>query len=304
MSVRPASRDLAVRDLRTYSESAMVMAASADGRLAATLRFCRFPDADQTWLWCHLLVEGEMYAFTSHDLACDRERLAGAAQARYVAPPMDASLERDGQAAELSAVRIEASLPMHRSSTAPHGPGPVAARLSGVFTPGHTLAAGVLQGRDEVYGELSGEIEVDGRRLGFEGPAKFHEQHQEGPRFQAPFCYSWLAGRDVAATTLLFARGASGGWAMADGEAALKDMIIDPPGERRRVEYLTESAGRMPGELDALVRYQIPIYDRAWRGSFVKGVVDGRSVVGVVNDWLAEPDIYLAARARIGKNRA
>lgn len=64
------SRDLAVRGSKAYSESAMVMSVTPDGRSALTLRFCRFPVEGQTWLWCHVFHEGRFYAFTSHDLAC------------------------------------------------------------------------------------------------------------------------------------------------------------------------------------------------------------------------------------------
>ena len=28
---------------------------------ALTLRFCRFPEENQTWLWCHILTEGRLY---------------------------------------------------------------------------------------------------------------------------------------------------------------------------------------------------------------------------------------------------
>jgi hypothetical protein len=73
---RAQSRDVKVRGSKAYSESAMVMTVSADGRSALTLRFCRFPDEDQTWLWCHVLHDGQLYAFTSHDLPCARTRLA------------------------------------------------------------------------------------------------------------------------------------------------------------------------------------------------------------------------------------
>lgn len=294
-----ASKDIAVRGLVSYSESAMVMCVAPDGRAAATLRFCRFPEAGQTWLWCHLLVDGVLYAFTSHDLPCGSERLAGTQTADYRAPPYEAALRRDGSGAGLQGVRLDARLPMHEGRSAPHGPGPVKGRLSARFTPQHTLGAPVLQGRDEVYGVVEGEIEAGGRRVRLKGPAKFHEQRQTTPRFQGPFCYSWLAGDDRAATTLLIARGATGGWALAGGDSPLADMMIDPPGARRAVDYRLADGARMDGALEALVRYEIPIYDRRWQGSFISGQVDGRPVVGVANDWTTPPDIYAAARTRL-----
>jgi len=294
------SKDLTVRGRTIYSESSMVMSMTPDGRSAVTLRFCRFPEAGMTWLWCHVVRDGQLYAFTSHDLPCGPERLAGQPDAAYRAPPMIASLVRTGGGESLTSVRIEAALPFHRSRAAPHGPGRSAGRFSGVFTPTRRLAATVNAGRDEVYGLLRAEIEVGGRRLVHEAPAKFHEQRQEGPRFEGPFCYSWLAGGDAAATTLLTAAGAGGGWQFGAAEDALADMAIDSPAAARRADYRFKSGRHVAGDLAAVVRYQIPVYDRAWQGSFVRGRVDGQAVVGVVNDWTTAPDIYAAARARAG----
>jgi hypothetical protein len=52
------------------------------------------------------------------------------------------------------------------------------------------------------------------------------------------------------------------------------------------------------GRLEAIARYEIPVYDRPWQGSFVQGVVEGEPVVGVMNDWTTAPDIYAAAARR------
>lgn len=292
------SKDLAVRGSHAYSESAMVMSVSPDGSSAVTLRFCRFPVEGCTWLWCHVLHDGELYAFVRHDLPCSAERLAGAPRAEYRAPPADALLSRDGRGPGLTEVRLAAALPFHHSRSAPQGPGSAPGRFDGVFRPTHALGAQVLEGRNEVYGTFRAEIEVGGRRFVHEGPAKFHEQRQEAPRFEQPFCYSWLAGEGLAATTLLIKPGATGGWWIDGTEAPLADMTIDPPGQDRQVAWRVRDGRVLPGRVEALVRYTIPVYDRLWNGSFVRGVCDGRPIVGVVNDWTTQPDIYAAARLR------
>lgn len=298
MAATPSPPDLAVRGSKAYLESAMVMSVAADGRSALTLRFCRFPVEGATWLWCHLVQDGRLYAFTQHDLPCDGDRLAGAPSAAYRAPPLDARLEREGGGAQLRTVRLAAALPFHESHKAPHGPGKVQGRFEGVFTPTHALAAKVLDGRDEVYGRVRVEGEIGGRRFVHEGPAKFHEQRQQAPRFEAPFCYGWLSGDGADATVLLVEQGAGGGWQFADREEPLADMVIDPPGARRAVGWTLRSGGYLPGRLDAIVRYEVPVFDRRWQGSFVRGEAGGRAVVGVMNDWAVPPDIYLAARRR------
>ena len=103
----------------------------------------------------------------------------------------------------------------------------------------------------------------------------------------------------MAATTLIIANGASGGWLFGQAEDGLADMAAERPGDIRAVDYRLRSSRRITGKLSAIVRYQVPIYKQRWQGSFVRGVVDGRPVVGVMNDWVAEPDIYAAAQARL-----
>jgi hypothetical protein len=279
----------------------MVMSVSPDGRSAVTLRFCRFPVEGYTWLWCHVLQDGRLYAFTSHDLPATADRLAGGPNADYRVAGADAALTRTGRGPALQDVRLAAALRFHRSTTAPHGSGDTPGRFEGRFHPTRALAAQVLEGRDEVYGVFHAEGMIGGRRFVHDGPAKFHEQRQEAARFEAPFDYSWLAGADRAATTLLGGQGASGGWQIGDGEEALSDLALDRPGDHRGVRYRFRSGRVMPGRLDALVRYEVPIYDRAWNGSFVTGQVDGRPVVGVANDWVTSTDIYAAAAARAEK---
>lgn len=297
-----APSDTLVRGSKAYSESIMVMSVSTDGKSALTLRFCRFPVEGVTWLWCHILHEGRFYAFTRHDLPCGPERLADGPSADYRA--QGARLARTGRGPQLSDVRLEADLRFHESREAPLGPGRVPGRLEGRFTPTHALAAQVLPGRDEVYGTFRAEVSVGGRRFVHEGPAKFHEQRQEAARFEAPFCYAWLAGDDRAATTLLIPQGATGGWRIGEAEAPLADMLLDPPAASRSVAWKLKDGRVLPGRLDALVRYEIPIYGRPWEGSFVRGDCDGHPIVGAMNDWPAEPDIYAAARTRAAQTPA
>jgi hypothetical protein len=292
------ARDAAVKGSRAYSESIMVMSVAADGSSAVTLRFCRFPVEGYTWVWCHVLVGQDLYAFTRHDLPAGPERLADGQSATYLAPPLKARLAREGRGPGLSNVRLSADLGFHKSRTAPLGDGPVRGRIEGRFTAERALVAQVLEGRDEVYGRLDAEIRIGGRRLRHTGPAKFHEQRQEAPRFDTPFCYGWLAGADRAATSLLVNQGAAGGWILGGRESAIADLVLDPPGQTRAATWKLKDAPALPGRFEALTRYEIPIHGRAWQGSFVRGEVGGAPVVGVLNDWPGPPDICAAARSR------
>ena len=290
--------DTAVRGSKAYSESAMVMTMGLDNASAVTLRFCRFPVEGQTWLWCHVLHEGRFFAFTSHDLPCAAGRMGDAQLARYDAPPLKAELVRLRRGKLLPMVRFSADLMFHESRSAPHGAGKIPGRVDGQFLGVSPLGAQVLEGREEIYGFCDGEVEIGGRRLTLNGLSKFHEQRQEAPRFEQPFSYSWLAGDSANATTLLGARGASGGWQLDGIEKPLADMVLDPPADERRILWKFKDGSAERGRLKALVRYEIPVYDRKWSGSFVKGDGPGREVAGVLNDWAGPPDIYAAAKAR------
>ncbi|TAJ70979.1 MAG: hypothetical protein EPO51_15840 [Phenylobacterium sp.] len=296
------SGDLAVRGSKAYSESAMVMSVTPDGGSALTLRFCRFPVEGQTWLWCHIFHEGRFYAFTSHDLPCASERLAGVQVAEYRAAPAQAELVRVRRGDKLPAVRLAADLNFHESRTAPHGPGEIPGKFTAQFLAVSPLGSQVLEGREEIYGWCVAEVEIDGRKFVHEGLAKYHEQRQEAARFAAPFCYSFLAGDSMNCTALLHAKGASGGWRIDGVETALADMTVDPPSPMRAVSWKLKDKPALPGRLTDLVRYEIPIYGRPWQGSFVQGSCDGRPIVGTMNDWIVPPDIYAAAIARASQS--
>jgi hypothetical protein len=296
------SKDIAVRGSKAYSESAMVMSVTPDGLSALTLRFCRFPVEGQTWVWCHVFHEGRFYAFTTHDLPCSSERLAGAQLAEYRAAGAQAELVRVRRGDKLPAVRLAADLTFHESRTAPHGPGDVPGKFTAQFLAVSPLGTQVLEGREEIYGWCSAEVEIGGRRFVHEGLAKFHEQRQEAARFEAPFCYSFLSGDSMNCTALLHAKGASGGWQIDGVETAIADMTLDRPGADRRVAWKMKDKPTLPGRIQALVRYEIPVYDRRWNGSFLKGACDGRPIVGAMNDWVTEPDIYAAAVARASQS--
>jgi hypothetical protein len=75
-------------------------------------------------------------------------------------------------------------------------------------------------------------------------------------------------------------------------------MVADPPAQVRTARWKLSSGRTIGGRLEALMRYEIPVFDRRWQGSFVRGEAAERPIVGVLNDWTTTPDIYAAARAR------
>lgn len=277
--------DPETRALATYSESAMVMVVAGDQDAALTLRFCRFPDAGVTWLWCHALVGGRLLAFTHHRLPTTGERLHARRDGAVfaAASPYGASIKRSGTANTVGQVDFDLDLRAHASTAAPHGPGPIRLRASGVFRPGQGLPPS-LSDRQELMGAVDCRLEVDGRTFAIADRGKYHEQAQMRPRFIDPFCYLGFWGAGMGGM-FLRARNPSGGLADARGARRLVTYDVEPPGVRRRLAASLSDGERLSGELTALSRFSIPIFGERWRGSFVRGRLNDTAVSGMMNDW-------------------
>src|SRR5580704_18310572 len=69
-SAWPALADApSVEGRTTWSESIMVVYLTDDLQQGFSYRICRFPDLGATWVWCHLIAGGRMWAYTDPALA-------------------------------------------------------------------------------------------------------------------------------------------------------------------------------------------------------------------------------------------
>lgn len=283
--------DLRILGKPTYSESVMVMMANAAERTALTLRICRFPDEDMTWLWCHVLAEGRLHAFTRHDLPCTGERINGRpGQANYDTPGvpevrLGRALGPDG----VSGAGFAGDLRFHRSTQAPHGPGDVRGVFSGQFEAARDLSRHARTGRTEVMGLVRATLAIGGKTLTLDGPGKFHEQHQTQPRFIDPFRYTWLWTGTEGGVVTGYRDGVRGAWSLAgrDLEAESLDISAPAPVRRMTLGLRGEAAPRVV-RIRSLARYQIPIFGETWRGSFVAAQTGARQMAGIVNEWRPE----------------
>ncbi|WGM40633.1 hypothetical protein [Caulobacter sp. NIBR1757] len=271
-----------------YSESAMVMWVAADSTAALTLRFCRFPDDGVTWLWCHVLEGDRLFGYTDHGLACDDTRAFAGSTALYRTAAPSAWIRRSGSDGAMTEARFAADLSMIEGHEGRHGPGDIGVTLTGLFTPRYSLGEEVAAGRREVVGDLAGEIVIDGRRISLDGPAKYHEQRQETPRFTEPFRYLCLWGPSASCVAIASRAGQIGA-AMQDGVESIITRFEAPPiADARSLVLGLRDGTALAADVRTLKAITLPIGDEIWRGSFVTATLGAHSLTGMLNEWRAD----------------
>lgn len=275
-----------------YSESVMLSGADPEGRCFAAVRACTYPEASQAWLWCMLLTPDGFWQFARNDIAWEGAAVAptpdGAlySVAADGARPARAIFAREGALAAPTRATLAAGFdsdPRLGETGAPVAAGNVF--LEAVFTPaaGH---GGLLPNRTESFGHAGFRGRIGDRAFAFEGPAQFHEQPQHEPRFTTPFVFSSLWSADLFAT-VLHAETAAGGYVIDRGRVHMMANVRASVAPGALGIDFTLDAGDSPRRfaLESARDYRVPVYEEYWRGRFVRGVYDGRRVVGFLNSW-------------------
>lgn len=269
------------------SESVMLSGADPEGRHFAAVRACTYPEANVAWLWCMLLTPDGFWQFASNEIAWRGGAVAATTDAGYRVPSRGANarFSRRGTHASPSGADLSATFYSQPSLGEP-GAAVQRARVAieATFAP---LAGfgGLLPGRTESFGRAQFRCRIDGRDVTFEGPAQFHEQPQSEPRFVTPFAFASVWSADTFGT-FLQSPGGSGGYMIERG------VVLRASGVRATLApgdlTLDFAAERAPRHLSLeLARaYRVPIYDREWRGRFVRGQYGGRTLVGFLNSWM------------------
>jgi hypothetical protein len=285
-------RQMRVYGKTSWSESIMTVYLSHDLRTGLSYRICRFPELDDTWVWLQVIVEGRMYAYTDNDLPCATARNApDSAMATYDAPGIRARMIRTGTSADLKAMSFAFDGRCHAGTQAQEGGGPVPVSVEGVFHPGQTHPHDQT-GRFERTGHIEATLKVDGKSYTISDIGKQHEQTQTGPRFLKSFTYCNLWDADASFLGLMANDRMYGDYEIgADGRSVTRFAISRPAPDRRFAAVLADHA-RVTGEAHAAVTYEIPIYGQAWRGTMVSGVVEGRRLIGTINDWRPQNQHY------------
>jgi hypothetical protein len=279
----------------SWSESAMVVYLSDDLRTCISFRISRFPDLNDSWVWCHVIVDGKMYAFTRQYLPCGtHHNEADSAFAVYDVPGVAARLTRFGTSAEMQRMSLSFNGGCHAGGEPIDGGGPIPVSVEGMFYPDRVH--GTLQpGRFERMGHIEATVTVAGREYAIAGVAKQHEQTQTEPRFGDSFTYCNLWSANGAFLGLLVGN-IGGGDLEEDGRTRkLQSFSVSKPGRERILRAVLPDGTRVDGVARAGVNFTIPVYIRVWHGTMVAAEVDGRKLVGMLNDWRPENQGYLDA---------
>jgi hypothetical protein len=276
----------------TWSESAMVLYFDEALRNGYSLRISRYPEKNATWVWLHVLVDGELYTFTDRAVPCSTERTtAEQPSASYACPGLKVSISRLGPSAQLRALSFSADLKAHHNSSGTDGSGAAPVSLEGVFHPG-PLRAGSPAGRFERTGIIEATLKAGGKTVRLEGVGKAHEQTQTNPRFTTPFTYAMLWS-PTAGLIGMMSKPRTYGDFQADGrDADIARFGIEAWAPTRHFVATLKDGSQVVGSAETVQHYEVPIYGRRWYGRIVRAEVGSHRMVGMINDWKPDEQPY------------
>lgn len=281
-----------VEGATTWSESVMALYFDESLHNGFSLRLSRYPDSGATWVWCHVLVDGVLYAFTERRLACSKVRTtATQALAVYDAPGLEVRMTRVGPSAAMTALSFSASVRGHKSKSGVDGPGDTAISVEGIFRPG-LLRGNSPEGRFERTGMFEANLRAGPRRVFVSGMGKAHEQTQTNPRFFRPFTYTMLWGPNASLIGMMSRDRRYGDYDTGGRDAALTAFEIEAWAPTRRFVAVLEGGARVAGSADTVYSYNVPIFGQMWRGRIVRAQAEGKAMVGMINDWRPEGQPY------------
>jgi hypothetical protein len=276
----------------TWSESAMVLYFDPELKNGLSLRISRYPDVDATWVWLHLLVDGELYTFTDSHVPCSSHHTTPEQpDAVYPCPGLKVSISRLGTSQEMKAMSFSADLKAHRGTSGTDGPGGSPVTVEGVFHPG-PLRAGSPNGRFERTGRVEATVKAGGKTVRLSGVGKAHEQTQTTPRFTAPFTYAMLWSANAGLIGLLSPERGYGDLDADGKDTPMDSFKIEKWAPTRRFVAMLKDGRRVEGSAETVQRYSVPIYGRQWYGRVVRADVGGHAMVGMINDWKPEQQPY------------
>jgi hypothetical protein len=280
----------------TWSESAMVLYFDEALRNGFSFRISRFPERNATWVWCHVIHDGALYCYTEHRLPCASHRIdPDVTHAIYDVPNRDASITRGGSSQALTVLSFSARVLSSKGEGGVEGPGDVQVALEGRFRPRH-LRSGSPTGRFERTGEVEATLTVNGKAVSLSGLAKAHEQTQTRPRFNNPFTYTMLWGQDASLVALMARDRRYGSYEDGDRDYPIESFGITQRSPQRSFSASFDAGRRrITGTAETIYKYKVPVFERMWRGHVVAAQVEGRRLVGMINDWRSEDQIYEAS---------
>lgn len=276
----------------TWSESLMLLHFDPEVRNGISVRVSRYPELNCTWVWCHVLLDAKMYAYTERRLPCSTTRNLGtAAIGRYDSASANVAFTRSGPVDQMQEIRLSANVLSRQSAEGRDGPGDIPIAVHALFRP-EKLKANPPPGRSEWTGSARVDLLVGKRRITLKGVAKAHEQTQTAPRFDLPFTYAmmWSPTASFIATSSSNKRY---GNFEADGIAhAVRDFQPSHPDRERHFTTLLDDGRMLQGSASRVVAYEVPVFDRTWNGNIVRVNLDGKPMVGMLNDWRPQDQTF------------
>lgn len=271
-----------------WSESLMLLHFDPALANGVSVRVSRYPDLNVTWVWCHVLFDGDLYTYTERRLPSTAARnTAESVLGRYDSDPAGLTFARVGPVAALQSLTLSAQTWCHAGRSGIDGPGEVPVVIEATFRP-DAPKGNLPPGRSEWTGMADIRLAVGGRQRHLAGIAKAHEQTQTAPRFSQPFTYAmtWSPTASFIATA---SPGRRYGNLELDGvQRAVTQFTPAPPGAARRFSVVLEDGATLDGIARRVARYDVPVFDRMWNGNVVRMELAGRELIGMMNDWRSE----------------
>jgi hypothetical protein len=292
-AARAAGAGAVIEGASGWSESAMVLYFDPEVRNGYSVRISRYPDNNATLVWCHLLLDGQLYTFTERAVPCAPNHTDPNQDAAiYDSPGLKVSIRRSGSSTQMRSLAFTAEVRAHRSAGGHDGPGDTPVKLEGVFHPG-PLKAGSPAGRFERTGMMEATLSAGGKSMALKGIGKAHEQTQTAPRFGPSFTYAMLWGPHASLIGLMSPARRYGDVELNGKDVDMESFSIEAWAPTRRFVAQLKDGSRVEGKAETLHRFEVPIWgDEQWHGRIVRAEAGGQPMVGMINDWRPEKQPY------------
>lgn len=101
-----------------------------------------------------------------------------------------------------------------------------------------------------------------------------------------------LWGPDAAMVGMMSRNRRYGDFETGGRDVALEDFKIEAWAPRRRFTAVLAGGARVPGVAETVHSYTVPIFGRQWSGRIVRAEANGHAMVGMINDWKADEQVY------------
>ena len=274
---------------RIWSESIYADCVTPDGKTGYMLRLCRYPDQATAWVWAWVFTPEKIYGYNHHYLPCRQQR--------SIVEDPDLTYEQSGEPKTIfhrsgsrnnpQGASVKVEVMAHEGQKAPHESGPIPLIIESQMV-SVTPPWRINPYRSEWIGDVDGKIRVAGQEINIQGLGHWHEQHQKAPRFQTPFIYLTLRGKNFSLIGTITETERLGHVVRSSQVDKIVNMQITAPGEQRQIKVTLESGEIIGGSIFTTHNYATPIYEKHRPGTLVTAQFGEERLSGCVNNWQLE----------------